>query len=214
MRRRRRRHWHYPDNHPVRLSSHPLLTGSGLVYLFGLVLLCVDVHRFIFRDLPGDILAAPESALCGWIGVGALTPLSLSLSVYLLSDGGGGLPARFGFHGGRCATWARALIAVHAPRRCPCAAGRAAGLRAASSQAAPLSHSWLGSSALCPRSAVLAGPSAAEPCRGVLDRLGSQLRSWDTRTLRGSSRAGARSGLPVFPPSSALPAQPAEVEAD
>ena len=34
-----------------------------------LVLLCVDAHCFIFWDLPGDALAAPESALCGWIGV-------------------------------------------------------------------------------------------------------------------------------------------------
>ena len=28
-----------------------------------LVLLCIDAHRFIFWDLPGDVLAAPESAL-------------------------------------------------------------------------------------------------------------------------------------------------------
>ena len=43
-----------------------------------LVLLCVDAHCFICWDLPGDVLAAPGSALCGWIG---LTPLSLSLSL-------------------------------------------------------------------------------------------------------------------------------------
>ena len=29
-----------------------------------LVLLCVDAHCFIFWDLPGDVLAVPESALC------------------------------------------------------------------------------------------------------------------------------------------------------
>ena len=34
-----------------------------------LVLLCVDAYCFIFWDLPGDVLAAPESALCGWIAV-------------------------------------------------------------------------------------------------------------------------------------------------
>ena len=28
-----------------------------------LVLLCIDAHCFIFWDLPGDVLAAPESAL-------------------------------------------------------------------------------------------------------------------------------------------------------
>ena len=42
-----------------------------------LVLLCVDAGCFIFWDVPGDVLAAPESALCGWIGV---ILLSLSLS--------------------------------------------------------------------------------------------------------------------------------------
>ena len=42
-----------------------------------LVFLCVDTYCFIFWDLPGDVLAAPESALCGWIGV---ILLSLSLS--------------------------------------------------------------------------------------------------------------------------------------
>ena len=34
-------------------------------------------HCFIFWDVPGNVLAAPASALCGWIGV---IPLSLSLS--------------------------------------------------------------------------------------------------------------------------------------
>ena len=45
-----------------------------------LVLLCVDAHCFIFWNPPGDVLAAPESALCGWTGV---TPLSRSLSLIL-----------------------------------------------------------------------------------------------------------------------------------
>ena len=65
-----------------------------------LVLLCIDANCFIFWDLPGDVLAAPESALgldrCntslslslslhlnqpwGWIGV-ILLSLSLSLSL-------------------------------------------------------------------------------------------------------------------------------------
>ena len=39
----------------------PLLTHR-------LVLLCVAAHCFISWDVPGDVLAAPESALCGWIG--------------------------------------------------------------------------------------------------------------------------------------------------
>ena len=43
-----------------------------------LVLLCVDAFCFIFWDLPGDVPVAPESSLCGWIG---LIPLSLSLSL-------------------------------------------------------------------------------------------------------------------------------------
>ena len=30
-----------------------------------LVSLCVDAYCFIFWDLPGDVLAAPELALCG-----------------------------------------------------------------------------------------------------------------------------------------------------
>ena len=42
-----------------------------------LVLLCADAHCFIFRDLPGDVLA-PEPALCGWRGI---IPLSLSLTI-------------------------------------------------------------------------------------------------------------------------------------
>ena len=38
---------------------------------------CVDAYYFIRWGLPGDVLAAPELALCGWIGV---ILLSLSLS--------------------------------------------------------------------------------------------------------------------------------------
>ena len=34
-----------------------------------LVPLCVDAHCFILWGLPGDVLAAPEAALWGWIGV-------------------------------------------------------------------------------------------------------------------------------------------------
>ena len=41
-----------------------------------LVFLCVDAYCFLFWDLPGDVLAAPESATCAWIGV-----ILLSLSV-------------------------------------------------------------------------------------------------------------------------------------
>ena len=37
--------------------------------IHALVFLCVDAHCFIFWDLPGDVLATPESALCGWRGV-------------------------------------------------------------------------------------------------------------------------------------------------
>ena len=43
-----------------------------------LVLLCVDAHCSIVWDLPGDVLAAPDSALCGWNAV-----IRLSLSLYL-----------------------------------------------------------------------------------------------------------------------------------
>ena len=45
-----------------------------------LVLLWVDACYFIFWDLPGDVLAAPESALCGWIGVRPLSSLLLILA--------------------------------------------------------------------------------------------------------------------------------------
>ena len=54
----------------------PLLTHR-------LVLLCVDAYCFICWDLPGDVLAAPESALCGWKGV-----TLLSLSLFSLSQPG------------------------------------------------------------------------------------------------------------------------------
>ena len=46
-----------------------------------LVLLCGEAHCFIIWDVPGDVLAAPESALCGWIGV-----ILLSLSLIVLLD--------------------------------------------------------------------------------------------------------------------------------
>ena len=61
------------------------LTWSLLMSLLThrLVLLCVDAYCFVFWDLPGDVLAAPESALCGWIGV---IPLSLSLLPGLRRD--------------------------------------------------------------------------------------------------------------------------------
>ena len=45
-----------------------------------LVLLCVDAHCFIFWDQPGDVLAAPESALCDCMGVSFSCNTSLSLS--------------------------------------------------------------------------------------------------------------------------------------
>ena len=49
----------------------PSLTWSLFTSLLThrLVLLCVDANCFTFWDLPGAVLAAPESALCGWIGV-------------------------------------------------------------------------------------------------------------------------------------------------
>ena len=65
-------------------TKHDSLTRSLFMSLLTqrqpydrLVLLCADAYCFIFWDLPGDVLAAPESALCGWIGV---IPLCLSLS--------------------------------------------------------------------------------------------------------------------------------------
>ena len=60
------------------IASLPLFTS---LLTHGRVLLCIDAHCFIFWDLPGDVLAAPESALgldrCN-------TSLSLSLCVGLL----------------------------------------------------------------------------------------------------------------------------------
>ena len=55
------------------------LTWSLLTSLLAqrLVLLGLHAHCSIFWDLPGDVPAAPELALCGWIGV---LLLSLSLS--------------------------------------------------------------------------------------------------------------------------------------
>ena len=47
-----------------------------------LVLLCVGAHRFIFWDVPGDVLAAPESALCGWIGVIPLSDEGVGVRVW------------------------------------------------------------------------------------------------------------------------------------
>ena len=53
--------------------------GSPVIYFHRLVLLCIYAHCFIFWDLPGDVLAAPESAL----GLDRChTSLSLSLSLY------------------------------------------------------------------------------------------------------------------------------------
>ena len=45
----------------------------------GVILLSLSLsfNCFLFWDVPGDVLAAPESALRGWIGV---LLLSLSLS--------------------------------------------------------------------------------------------------------------------------------------
>ena len=50
-----------------------------------LVLLCIDAHCFILWDLPGDVLAAPESAL-GLDRCNASLSLSLSLSWDLPGD--------------------------------------------------------------------------------------------------------------------------------
>ena len=59
--------------------EHPLFTS---LLTHRLVLLCIDAHCFIFRNLPGDVLAAPASALgldrCN-------TSLSLSLPLALVS---------------------------------------------------------------------------------------------------------------------------------
>ena len=56
------------------------LTWSLFISLWThrLVLLCVDAYCFILWDVPGDVLAAPESPLCGLIGV-----ILLSLSLFL-----------------------------------------------------------------------------------------------------------------------------------
>ena len=55
------------------------------LWTHGLVNLCVDAYCFIFWDLPGNVLAAPASALCGWIG-GTLLSLTLSPSLSLSSS--------------------------------------------------------------------------------------------------------------------------------
>ena len=44
-----------------------------------LVLLDADAYCFVYWDLPGDVLAPPESALCGWKGVILYISLYLSL---------------------------------------------------------------------------------------------------------------------------------------
>ena len=49
-----------------------------------LVLLCVDAYCFILWDLPEDVLAAPDSALCPWIGVKLLSSLSLFQPAWLI----------------------------------------------------------------------------------------------------------------------------------
>ena len=46
------------------------------------LVLCADANCFVFWDLPGDVLAAPELALCGWIGV-----IRFSLSLFLSMEG-------------------------------------------------------------------------------------------------------------------------------
>ena len=43
-----------------------------------LVFLCVDAYCFIFWDLPGDVQAAPASALCGLTAVILFSPTRLA----------------------------------------------------------------------------------------------------------------------------------------
>ena len=67
------------------LISSARLAGTDLIYLSIYLDSCVDAYYFIFWDLPGDVLAAPASALYGWIGVFLLSlsrfPPTLSLSL-------------------------------------------------------------------------------------------------------------------------------------
>ena len=60
----------------ARLRRTLLLPSFTSLLTHRLVLLCIDAHCFIFWDLPGDVLAAPESAL--WLDRCNTHSLSLS----------------------------------------------------------------------------------------------------------------------------------------
>ena len=62
---------------PTRIIASLLWTLFTSLLTHRLVLLCIDAHCFIFWDLPGDVLAAPEPAL--WLDR-CSTSLSLSLA--------------------------------------------------------------------------------------------------------------------------------------
>ena len=61
-----------------RASTAPSRKAGGTAPPPAHLLYCCSDFCFILWDVPGVVLAAPASALCGWIGV---TPLSLSLSL-------------------------------------------------------------------------------------------------------------------------------------
>ena len=78
-----------------RGSSRSLLTHR-------LVFLCVDAHCSISWDLPGDVLAAPQPALCGWIG--AIRSLSGAMGI---------------LHCRICSLYAAAAAALRAAQQVP-----------------------------------------------------------------------------------------------
>ena len=67
---------------PPALCPHSLTWSLFMSLLtHRVIFLCADAYHFISWDLPGDVLAAPASALCGWNGV-ILPSLSLCLPGY------------------------------------------------------------------------------------------------------------------------------------
>ena len=63
-----------------RRGRAPGSTATALNFVAAavIVLLCIDAQRVILWDLPGDVLAAPASALSGWTGV-----ISCALNTYI-----------------------------------------------------------------------------------------------------------------------------------
>ena len=79
---------------PLQLPHHCFFNWSSFTSLLThrRVLLRVDAYCFIHWDLPGDVLAAPESALYGWIGVILLSLSHLERCLPCFTSGRPALP--------------------------------------------------------------------------------------------------------------------------